>query len=251
MTNVRKCATPDCERLRETGERGTYSYCAPCKAERSRQIRHRDKGPEVIEMRQCAGPGCREIFRWSSWDGRDGKFHAPRCKRAFEKKAKADARAAEANEWREAPARLCPRCGVVKAKEDFHVSAHRGSPCKDCQREANREQYEKDPERFRAGKRTSSRKIRMARYHYWDGQVERPMTEEDFDREFLAQQGRCKIAACGFEFTNRAPDIDHDHETQRFRGLLCHSCNLSIHNGRSPAWYIAVAAYLERAEVRP
>lgn len=193
-------------------------------------------------MRQCAGPTCIEIFRWSSWDGRDGKFHDPKCKRELEKQAKREQRVALAQQrdaeliWR------CPGCNTSKPREEFYNRY----TCKECQRSRDREQYAKDPVKFRVGKANSARRGRIGKYLYRDldtGEM-RFMTDVDFDREFLAQQGKCKIPACGYEFTDRAPDVDHDHDSMWFRGLLCHGCNLSIHARHSAAWHRDVADYL-------
>lgn len=56
------------------------------------------------------------------------------------------------------------------------------------------------------------------------------ITVEEYDKYVEQQQGKCAI--CG-----RVPDaktkfntlcIDHDHKTNKFRGLLCHHCNTGI-----------------------
>lgn len=243
MTDVRMCARCGAK-PREGSGKGTNSYCRECKARLAREIRHRDKGPEIIEMRQCAGPGCMEVFRWSSWDGRDAHYHDSACKREAEKQGKRQQRERDRRrlegraEWR------CPRCRTSKPRGEFSVNAHIGNPCKDCQRAANRALYEKNPERFRTGKRNSSRNRRMAKYLYLDGGVLRPMTEDDFDQEFIEQGAACKIAACRSPFVQRAPDVDHDHVTMRFRGLLCRSCNLRLHANVTVEWYLAAADYL-------
>jgi hypothetical protein len=36
----------------------------------------------------------------------------------------------------------------------------------------------------------------------------------------------CEI--CGAEFDDRGPQLDHNHETNRFRGVLCFGCNVGI-----------------------
>jgi hypothetical protein len=45
--------------------------------------------------------------------------------------------------------------------------------------------------------------------------------------KMLEQQGyRCAI--CNNPSTRRAMNIDHDHKTEKIRGLLCDSCNLLL-----------------------
>jgi hypothetical protein len=42
-----------------------------------------------------------------------------------------------------------------------------------------------------------------------------------------AQQGKCAI--CSEEpKTKRGLHVDHDHETGKVRGLLCHGCNVAL-----------------------
>lgn len=69
------------------------------------------------------------------------------------------------------------------------------------------------------------------------------LTPEDYDAMLERQSGRCAICA--------SPDphsrwgrfhIDHDHETGRVRGLLCHPCNL--HLGLVEARLPQMASYL-------
>lgn len=68
------------------------------------------------------------------------------------------------------------------------------------------------------------------------------MTFDDFDR-MLAEQGGCAI--CGIEEANW--HIDHDHETGKVRGILCHGCNVGIgYMGDDPARVQRAADYLRR-----
>ncbi len=52
---------------------------------------------------------------------------------------------------------------------------------------------------------------------------------EDYSRLFIQQEGKCKI--CSKEFNTANPRdicIDHDHETDKVRGLLCRDCNFML-----------------------
>ena len=62
-------------------------------------------------------------------------------------------------------------------------------------------------------------------------------------------QGHC-CAACGrSEPTSKHRwHVDHDHETNSFRGILCHNCNASIgHAKDNPSSLRSLAAYLDRS----
>lgn len=53
------------------------------------------------------------------------------------------------------------------------------------------------------------------------------ITEQDFQRTLEKQKNCCTI--CQKPFTSRnAVRIDHNHKTLKFRGLLCHHCNVAI-----------------------
>jgi hypothetical protein len=73
------------------------------------------------------------------------------------------------------------------------------------------------------------------------------ITVEQFDAMVIAQKGLC--AACGHAPTGRL-HVDHDHETERVRGLLCLPCNMALGFLESPlrsAWdrYLATPRLLK------
>ena len=95
--------------------------------------------------------------------------------------------------------------------------------------------YRKTPEGKRYAFRRSLRKL------YGLG-------ESSYDAMVVEACGRC--AACG-----RADDgskarglcVDHDHDTGRVRGLICHHCNVALGlMGESPERVAALASYIRR-----
>lgn len=52
------------------------------------------------------------------------------------------------------------------------------------------------------------------------------ITTEDYNRMYVAQEGKCGICKKHFERMH----VDHCHETNRIRELLCGNCNLGIGN---------------------
>jgi hypothetical protein len=50
------------------------------------------------------------------------------------------------------------------------------------------------------------------------------MTMEEWDVMLVKQQGRCAIC----EEPMESPRVDHCHETERLRGMLCHNCNAGL-----------------------
>ena len=54
------------------------------------------------------------------------------------------------------------------------------------------------------------------------------ITQEDFDRMFLEQDGRCLICNTHQSELKTVLCVDHSHETGKVRGLLCQRCNVGI-----------------------
>jgi hypothetical protein len=72
------------------------------------------------------------------------------------------------------------------------------------------------------------------------------LTPKLFECMVLAQLGRC--AVCGLL---TAPDlhVDHDHRTNKVRGLLCGKCNKAIGLlNDDPALLMSAKRYLDRAD---
>ena len=51
------------------------------------------------------------------------------------------------------------------------------------------------------------------------------MTNADYEKLLLAQDGRCAICKTSETGTKKYFDVDHNHITGKVRGLLCHVCN--------------------------
>ena len=72
---------------------------------------------------------------------------------------------------------------------------------------------------------------------------------EEAERLYTERQtGVCAICG-GNRSNNRVLDIDHDHDTNIIRGLLCHSCNVALgHMAENPDWLRSLADYAQRAK---
>lgn len=71
------------------------------------------------------------------------------------------------------------------------------------------------------------------------------ISPEDFQGMLEAQAGLCAIC-CEPMRPGRWTHVDHNHETGRVRGLLCHSCNLGIgHLKEDPLRFDAASSYVE------
>ena len=54
------------------------------------------------------------------------------------------------------------------------------------------------------------------------------LTDDEFSQKIKSQDGRCKICNRPFYEECGAPCVDHDHETEKVRDLLCHNCNRAL-----------------------
>lgn len=67
----------------------------------------------------------------------------------------------------------------------------------------------------------------------------------------VQQDGLCRICrrperALGRSGRVRPLSVDHDHDTGKVRGLLCHGCNTALGKfNHDPEWLLAAVRYLE------
>lgn len=104
-----------------------------------------------------------------------------------------------------------------------------------AKRKASILKYESVPEN-KTKKCLANRRRTLAKYGW---------TEVDFQREIQRQNYKCY--GCMEPITDDTARIDHNHETNKVRGLLCDSCNWTVgHSDESPSTLRRLMAYLER-----
>lgn len=116
----------------------------------------------------------------------------------------------------------CTKCGVPKPLTEYwrHPQGkdRLQARCKDCLRDAHKEQREKIESLFPG---SSSKRWRKSVLRSKYG-----MTLEEFDLMRNAQGNKC--ALCGGDVGLGTLAVDHDHETGKIRGLLHPRCNIAI-----------------------
>lgn len=114
------------------------------------------------------------------------------------------------------PAKECTGCNEVKILEKFSTqpTGFLGvtSRCKACIREYS-------------NKIANPKRGKDYRRNIWYRNAY-GITLEEYHRLYEKQEGKCKI--CNEKFNILV--IDHDHNTEKVRGLLCNNCNLGIGN---------------------
>lgn len=135
---------------------------------------------------------------------------------------------------RDALARLCPACGLVKPKSQFYRNGlRRRSVCISCTKERQRNRYADATTGYKAWCQaywSSDRgKDVWLRCKYGIG-----LTEV---RGMARSQGH-KCAIC----ERRKPlAVDHAHKNRRVRGLLCDDCNVMLGRARDSVLVLARA----------
>ncbi len=119
----------------------------------------------------------------------------------------------------------CKRHHVVRTKARYRAG---GEVTRAVARASSRAWRKRNPERDKA--------LRKARFDKTTSRGnwlrrEYGITLLAFDALALAQGGRCRI--CQEEFVHvhlnpKQPVVDHDHATERIRGLLCRVCNQGL-----------------------
>lgn len=151
--------------------------------------------------------------------------------------------------------KICRHCKKLLDEEHFHRAPKNKdgltSWCKSCvyesgkkSRELNRDKIRaKDRERYHQNKEHFSNKNKAyfkakphkrLEYQFRKWAQELSLSEEEItDFYFNAlkeQHGRCAICFRHVDELDHRLVIDHSHETNTMRGLLCRSCNVGIGN---------------------
>lgn len=113
----------------------------------------------------------------------------------------------------------CSGCKEHKSLDDFHVSNTfsdgRDYYCRPCRNTRN----------VAAAKRARGHRTRRYRENR---HAKMGVTVEVYEDVRLRQGGCCAICGVHESELTRALYVDHDHETESFRGLLCSRCNTGL-----------------------
>lgn len=155
----------------------------------------------------------------------------------------------------------CSKCKKIKVLTEFYLRTGTElfhSQCKECEKEASKEWYLKNPEYRREKTKLwrDKNKDRVREYkiknkmkmYFTDSKRKYGITEERFNRMLSQQKNKC--CGCGMMFKfgdkNTTPNIDHCHKTGKIRGLLCRRCNSVLGYFKdNPKPLIKLARYLK------
>ena len=148
-------------------------------------------------------------------------------------------------------ASLCSKCGTELNESNWpeYLRKLHLHWCIECKRKAGREAsnryYRSHLERVKeqVRKYEAEHKERMIELRRF-GQIRRKygITVEQFNSLLKKQNDSCAICKMSFQIVK--PNIDHDHETGKVRGLLCDACNCAV--GAFESQKEGILSYLKR-----
>lgn len=125
--------------------------------------------------------------------------------------------------------RVCRKCGKEKPLDQFvpdkKAKLGRMHRCKTCHNAINLERYHRPDVHEREQKRRAEWQRKYYRGRRYG------ISTAEYDALAVAQDGKC--ALCGNPDTGRSEryttwNVDHDHQSGKVRGLLCHKCNIAV-----------------------
>lgn len=129
--------------------------------------------------------------------------------------------------------KTCCRCKIEKCESEFRRRIYKNGtiglrsyckPCQQAERDAYRASSPKDNDRNKAYNKRNATKIRGSKLakKYWPHLTWEQAIQE-WDRLFSEQNGHCAMCP-----NTARLHVDHDHNTNVVRGLLCYNCNNGI-----------------------
>ena len=126
--------------------------------------------------------------------------------------------------------KICKKCGVEKTADEFYkekrVKDGLQARCKDCCKADAKAIFDANPEPYRERARAippdAQRWAKILRKY--------GLTKEEYYAILDRQGGHCALCPATTSGHNMTDDllVDHCHETNTVRGLLCQDCNLLL-----------------------
>ncbi len=102
-----------------------------------------------------------------------------------------------------------------------------GVRCRSCFNARRRKHYAKNHSKIRKAANTW-RKNNPDKVRKWKLKHEYALSPEDYEQILSAQGYCCAICSRSFLDEKNKPVIDHDHQSEEVRGILCSSCNVGL-----------------------
>lgn len=109
---------------------------------------------------------------------------------------------------------VCHRCQTI-------LDNPKGSTCFACKREIKRENNAK----FNVGRDADKRRVENKKYRTDNGKNREYNLKSKYGLTYdpITDESQCEICS-----SKKNLVIDHDHATKKYRGILCHPCNIFL-----------------------
>ena len=124
----------------------------------------------------------------------------------------------------------CTSCKKEKTENEFSLhNGKRNKQCKKC-REYHNNLWKNNPNKYKDKRKDyykKTKEIHSLRNFKNSILKKYNLTIEQYNEMLLNQLNQCAICETIFSKDN-LPCVDHCHQTNKVRGLLCRKCNLSL-----------------------
>jgi hypothetical protein len=123
----------------------------------------------------------------------------------------------------------CSKCEEYKVLAEFGrcKSSKDGKHhlCSVCNKLLSKKWQQKNPEKFKESKAKYRKKFQEKQKSY-NLKYRFGISIEEYKELVTKQENKCAI--CGVVQTNRKLAVDHCHDSEAIRGLLCTNCNIGL-----------------------
>ena len=150
--------------------------------------------------------------------------------------------------------KVCSICGAIKNEKDFywHSATNRYcSECKECTKYRSKKYRIEHPDKIREMRNNYKERRKEIRYKndrksYLKYKYN--ISEDIYKEMYDYRNGCCDICKKHIEY--RQLCVDHNHKTNKLRGMLCRNCNLALGSFKDNIQYLQEAIkYLERYDI--
>lgn len=123
----------------------------------------------------------------------------------------------------------CNKCGLKKDINCFEWSKKRPNPRKTCAVCRNKSRIYTAEQRARRSKAQSDWYFKNKEKSQIQARIRNyGINNDDYVAMLYKQNGKCAICLVEFAGDSKKTHVDHCHETNKVRGLLCSKCNPAI-----------------------
>lgn len=146
----------------------------------------------------------------------------------------------DARKWRGRNRKVCPACAYLRDKKYREGNADKRRQARARHYQENKEVLKGKSREYRRNNPNASRDQNLRNKY--------GITLEQKQALLKAQGGKCAVCGATKPGGKRDWCTDHDHETGKVRGVVCHRCNWAMQVKDNELWDKQLTNYKRRAE---